>query len=98
MSKTSVIRYQTTPEAAAENRRLIEAVFAQLAERAPSGLRYTALQLEDGVSFVHVVTVDTDTDPLPGLPAFADFRRDAADRFAVSPATDGAAVIGRYDG
>ena len=36
--KTTVVRYQTRPERAAENQKLIEAVFADLEEREPDGL------------------------------------------------------------
>ncbi len=43
MSKTVVVRYTTHPEAAEENVRLIEGVFAALAELEPPGFRYTTL-------------------------------------------------------
>ena len=38
--KTIVVRYQTKPERADENQRLIEAVFAELDERKPKGFTY----------------------------------------------------------
>ena len=39
MSVTKVVRYRTKPEHADENARLIEGVFAELAELEPDGLR-----------------------------------------------------------
>jgi hypothetical protein len=54
------------------NERLIRAVFAELAERQPTGFRYIATRLEDGVSFVHVATVEGE-NPLATSAAFAEF-------------------------
>ncbi|WP_433129150.1 hypothetical protein ACQPWW_03750 [Micromonospora sp. CA-240977] len=88
----AVIRYQTTPEAAAENQRLIEDVFAELAATAPPGLRYSSFRLADGVTFVHVV----DGDGLPELTAFQEFQRALGERLAVSPIRDDATLIGSY--
>ena len=59
--KTTVVRYQAKPERAAENQRLIEAVFAELDERQPEGFTYKVFRLDDGVSFIHVV-IEHDID------------------------------------
>lgn len=88
----AVIRYQTKPEAADENQRLIENVFAELATTAPPGLRYSTFRLADGVTFVHVV----DGEGLPELTAFQEFQRTLGDRLAVSPTREDATVIGSY--
>src|SRR5258707_1120111 len=64
MGQGLVIRYEMKPETADENQRLIEAVFAELAETKPDTVRYAALRLEDGVSFVHVVFNEEGTDAL----------------------------------
>ncbi|CCH15821.1 hypothetical protein [Micromonospora lupini] len=91
MSAT-VIRYQTKPEAADENQRLIENVFAELAATAPPGLRYSAFRLADGVTFVHVV----DGDGLTEVTAFKEFQRTIGDRLAGGPTRDDATTIGSY--
>jgi hypothetical protein len=96
MSKATVIRYQTKPEAADENQRLIEKVFAELASAAPSGLRYTSVRLVDGVTFLHVVLGDGDL--LPGLATFTEFQRDFGDRVTAAPERTEATVIGSYAG
>jgi hypothetical protein len=96
MSKAAVIRYQTKPEAADENQRLIEKVFAELASAAPSGLRYTSVRLADGVTFLHVVLGEGDV--LPGLAAFTEFQRDFGDRVTTAPERTEATVIGSYAG
>ena len=96
MTKTLIVRYQTHPEASDENARLIDAVFASLAELAPVGFAYSAYRLADGVSFVHVASLDGGDNPLAGLPAFADFQRDLPGRCAVPPAPIEATIVGSY--
>jgi hypothetical protein len=88
----AVIRYQTRPEAAEDNQRLIENVFAELAGSAPPGLRYSVFRLADGVTFVHVV----DGAGLLDLAAFQEFQRGLGDRLAVGPARDDATLVGSY--
>ena len=75
MSTTTVIRYRTRPEAAEENARLVEAVYAALAEAAPPNLAYVTYRLADSVTFVHVARLGEMPNPLPTLPAFVEFQR-----------------------
>ncbi|WP_433014308.1 hypothetical protein [Kribbella sp. CA-294648] len=89
---SAVIRYQTKPEAADENQRLIEKVFAELATEGPAGLSYSSFRLADGVTFVHVV----DGDGLPELAAFQEFQRTLPDRLAVGPDRAEATLIGSF--
>jgi hypothetical protein len=96
MSRTSVIRYRTRPDAAEENVRLIEAVYAALAEGRPSGLEYATYRLDDGVTFVHVAQLPDNENPLGALPAFAEFQREIADRCVEQPAPATATVVGSY--
>jgi hypothetical protein len=95
----TVVRYQTKPERAEENRRLIDAVFADLAARDAKGFTYKVFRLEDGVSFVHVVVehddVD-DADSLQDVPAFQAFVADIAERCDVPPLAMAAEVVGGW--
>jgi hypothetical protein len=45
MSHATVVRYTTQPGSAEENEKLIKAVFTQLTEQQPEGLRYRAPRL-----------------------------------------------------
>ncbi|WP_433211339.1 hypothetical protein [Microtetraspora malaysiensis] len=90
----AVIRYQTAPESAEENHRLIENVFAELATAAPAGLRYSSFRLADGVTFVHVV----DGEGLPELAAFQEFQRELGDRLAGNLTREKTTLIGSYAG
>jgi hypothetical protein len=97
MSHATVVRYTTHPGSAEENEKLIKAVFAQLAEQQPEGLRYTAIRLDDGVSFIHVAVYDEDDgNPLTALPAFAEFTSAIGERCAEGPAPANGAVVGQY--
>ncbi|HEX4702572.1 MAG TPA: hypothetical protein VH352_10630 [Pseudonocardiaceae bacterium] len=96
MSRTMVIRYETKAEAADENARLVAAVFAQLAADDPGGIRYATFRLADGVSFVHVVVHDGDSDPLSRSSAFADFQAGIGDRVVGPPVPSEATLVGSY--
>jgi hypothetical protein len=98
MISNVVVTYQLRPEAMDEHVRLIEAVFDQLRAEARPDLAYQVLRLDDGVSFVHVSTADTEdgSNPLPSLAAFQEFSRDLGSRVATPPAPSGATTIGSY--
>ena len=96
MSNATVVRYTTRPDASDENERLIKSVFAQLAEERPEGLRYSAIRLDDGVSFVHVALVDGDDNPLTSLSAFREFVSDIDARCVEGPTPVTGTVIGSF--
>ena len=96
MRVAKVIRYQTRPEHAAENERLIRDVFAELAAEQPEGLRYASFRLDDGVSFVHVAVFDGDVNPLSTSTAFAEFQSGIGVRCAEGPVAADASLIGSY--
>ena len=95
---TTVVRYQTKPDRADENQRLIEKVFAELSETTPDGLCYSSFRLADGVTFVHVAQVTTadGSNPLTQTAAFREFTSAIAERCEVQPIALEATVIGSY--
>ena len=93
--KRFVVRYQTKPDRTDENRRLVEAVFAELRAKSPPGIRYAALQLADG-TFVHVVETENGANPLPDLAAFQSFQSGIRDRCIVPPQPAEATIVGNY--
>lgn len=98
MTKATVVQYRTKPDRAEENQRLIEAVFADLAEREPEGFTYKVFRLDDGVSFIHVV-IEHDVDnpqSLQEIPAFQTFVADIGDRCDVAPVASGASIVGGF--
>jgi hypothetical protein len=95
--KRTVVRYRTKPDSTEENARLIAGVFGELEARAPDGVRYLVLKLDDG-SFIHFVTAETDagTSPLTALEAFRRFQSGVRDRCAEPPQSAAATVVGSY--
>jgi hypothetical protein len=94
--KRMLIRYKTKPEATAQNRLLIENVFAELNAKSPEGLRYMSMMLADG-SFVHVVEhADGHENPLPQLEAFSAFQGGIRERCEELPVVNEATVVGNY--
>ncbi len=95
---TTVVQYQAKPQHADENQRLIEGVFTELNQRGATGFTYQVFRLDDGVSFVHVVTeLETDaSDSLVALPAFGAFVAGVSERCDLPPVARGAAVVGDY--
>jgi hypothetical protein len=95
--RRTLIRYKAKPEAADKNAELIAAVFAELKDAKPAGLRYLALRLEDD-SFLHFVTTDADdgSSPLRELPAFKAFQSGIRERCDEPPLVRGARIVGNY--
>ncbi|HEY4187034.1 MAG TPA: hypothetical protein VGP07_18305 [Polyangia bacterium] len=84
--KTMMIRYKTSEAQAATNEALIHDVFDELRARTPAGFRYATFRLADGMTFVHVVTMETpDQNPLPALPAFQAFQKQIKERCVEQP-------------
>jgi hypothetical protein len=92
-----MIKYKVKPHRATENENYIKQVFAQLEQEKPDGVRYAAFKLEDGVTFVHFVSVDdSDRNPLRKLAAFKAFVADIDARCAKQPDASDLVVIGSY--
>lgn len=95
--KRVVVRYRLAAERAAEHEALLARVFEELAAVRPPGLRYRALRLADGVSFVHVAE-HGDENPLTALPAFKAFVANIRERCEEPPVAADAAELGAYVG
>ena len=91
-----MVRYKVKPDRAAENEALVRAVYEELAASEPPGLRYATYRLEDGVTFVHLATVEGDRNPLSEVEAFARFQADIRDRCDEPPVATEAQTIGSY--
>ena len=92
-----VIRYEAKPERVAENRALIENVFAELASQRPDAIRYMVLELEDG-TFIHFAITPDDpaANPLRQTAAFEVFSKDGGERHVSKAVVKQAKIIGNY--
>ena len=93
-----IVRYKVKGDNVQENIDYIQAVFAALEKSRPEGLRYASFQLEDGVSFVHIASIETDNgeNPLPALDEFKSFVKDITQRCEEAPVACSAETIGAY--
>jgi hypothetical protein len=97
MANAIVVRYRTKPEAADKNAQLVRDVYEELASHQPDGFHYMTLQLDDGVSFVHVAIHEENAEnPLSKSDAFARFQAGLADRLEHGPEPSPAIVVGSY--
>ncbi len=97
--KRVLVRYKVKPDRVAENEALCRAVYDELKGKAPTGIRYMTFKLEDGVSFVHVASIETDdgSNPMAGIDAFKAFQKDIGARCDEPPtATELTAEVGSY--
>jgi hypothetical protein len=99
MQKRLVTRYATkSAEAADENQRRIEGVFAELHSTAPGNVSYIVLRLADN-SFVHVSFHDHGDDevnPISSTAAFAHFQDNHTDRREGGVDQQTATLVGSY--
>jgi len=85
-TKTILVRYKTKEDQAAANAALVHSVFDELRARSPKGVRYATYRLSDGVTFVHIATLeDPDDNPLSTLPSFKAFQKELKDRCVEPP-------------
>jgi hypothetical protein len=91
-----MVSYKVKPEHVDENVRLVEAVYTELEQTEPEGLRYSTHRLEDGVTFVHLAFSDDGPPKLTGLEAFKRFQSGIADRCDEPPAVTRLQRIGSY--
>ncbi len=82
-----IVRYRVKPDRVEENEQLIEKVFSELAQSAPAGFRYASFKGDDGLTFIHFASIETENDvnPLDQSAAFGAFQKALRDRCDVLP-------------
>lgn len=93
-----MVRYTVKPDRVDENERLVRDVYEELHRTGPEGIRYVTFRLADGVTFVHVASVETDDgrNPLAGVAAFGRFQEDVGGRCDVAPVVTELTEVGSY--
>jgi hypothetical protein len=95
--KRVMVRYRVKPERVSENVELVRAVYDELHETRPEGLRYATFKLDDGVSFVHLAEHDEDgPNQLTPLASFERFQEGIAERCDDPPVVTEVSTIGAY--
>ena len=93
-----IVRYKVKKHKAEENINYINHVFEALKQAGPAGLRYASFVLEDGLSFVHIASIETEdgSNPLAGLAEFQAFVADIGSRCDEPPQPTPVETIGSY--
>jgi quinol monooxygenase YgiN len=93
-----IVQYKVKPGRAAENEALIKKVFEELEQSKPGGLRYASFKQDDGVSFVHIASIETEDgdSPLDNSAAFKAFQAGIRDRCEEPPVAIQLNGIGSY--
>jgi hypothetical protein len=93
-----MVRYTVKQDAAAHNEELVRQVYQELHQREPTGIHYATFVLEDGVSFVHLASNDTEDgrNPLMEIAAFRAFQQGIDERCDEPPAPMGLREVGSY--
>jgi hypothetical protein len=93
-----IVRYKVKPERAAENAALVRAVYEELDGSRPAGFHYATFQLEDGVTFVHVASMESapGDNPLASVEAFTRFTAGIGERCDEPPVVTEGEIVGSY--
>ncbi len=97
--KRVLVQYKVKEDKAEENINFIKKVFKELQENSPDGLRYASFVQPDGVSFVHIASIETEdgTNPLSQSTAFGKIQKGIKDRCEVPPAAVDLNDIGSFN-
>lgn len=93
--KWTLVRYRAKPDRADENQRLSTAVFDELRNKGPAGLRYAVFRLPDE-TFVHLASLEDGGTPLSSLETFRAFTKDIGERCADGPQPAEPRLVGNY--
>lgn len=97
--KRVMVRYKLKTGQVEENRQLLKALFAELGAKKPGGLRYASFGLPDGLTFVHIASIETadGINPLNITEAFPLFTKDIKDRCEEPPVAVDLTEVGAYN-
>ncbi len=96
--KRILVRYKVKADCARKNEEYIRKVFEELKKTGPDGIRYASFKQDDGLSFVHIASIETEggTNPLGESPAFKAFQAEIKDRCEEPPVAVDLNEIGSY--
>jgi quinol monooxygenase YgiN len=92
----TMVTYTVKPGREEENAALVRAVFEELAQTRPTGLRYAVFYFPDARQFIHLYTDEGSKSRVQALPSFQAFVAEAADRHEQPAAFRQPELIGDY--
>jgi len=96
--KRVVVQYKVQEGKVDENQSYINAIFAELAETKPDGVKYAAFLGDDGQTFTHIAEVSTSdgSNPLTETAAFQSFQSTLKTRIETPPRASWLTRVGSY--
>ena len=93
-----MVRYKVKPDRVAENEELVRGVYDELRRSEPGGFRYATFRLDDGVSFLHIASIQAEDgqSPLADVQAFRQFQQNLGDRCDEPPVGTEVSEIGSF--
>lgn len=97
--KRVMVTYKVKSDRIEENKQFIEKVFTELNKNQPESLRYASFLKEDGISFVHLASIETEdgSNPLSNSEAFKAFSSNIKDRCVELPKAIELFKVGSYN-
>jgi len=92
----TMVTYTVKPGSEEENAALVRAVFEELAQTGPTGLRYAVFYLPHSRQFVHLYTDEGSTSGLQALDSFKAFVAGAEDRHEQPATVTQPELVGDY--
>jgi hypothetical protein len=96
--KQVMVRYKVKTRSGDQERETRPRRLRRTASHRPAGFRYATFQLDDGVTFVHLASVESEAkqSPLAALESFQRFQTGIADRCDEPPVVTETREIGSF--
>jgi hypothetical protein len=92
----TIVTYTVKPGREQENAALVRAVFEELAQTRPDGLRYAVFYLPESRQFIHLYTDEGSKSGVQGLASFQAFIAGAEDRHEQPATVTQPELVGDY--
>jgi hypothetical protein len=89
-----IVRYKLKADRLEEHEKLVRAVFAELASKAPAGIRYGAFK--NGLEFTHIAFIEAPKNPLDDVAAFKAFGERIKERCEEAPVVTTVETVGAF--
>lgn len=91
-----MIRSKVDASHVAEVEAAVERAFAAIGRARPAGVRYASARLDDGETFVVLLDVEGQDNPLNAIPEFVEFQDRLKDWIVEPPVPERLTVVGSY--
>jgi dihydropteroate synthase len=91
-----MIRAKVNADNVAEVEAAVEQTFAAIEKAQPAGVRYASTKLDDGVTFVVLLSLENTNNPLETIPEFVEFQTKLKGWIVEPPTAERLAVVGSY--